>query len=222
MSYIGVKPASTGSVGTNQLVDTAVTGAKLNPNLISSQTELTSPASTDELLVSDAGVLKRADVSTIGEKNDIYWSAYGTTNQNTLSDNTINTVIYNNTWSQSSHNGYSTSTGKFTVPSGGKGVYHISGFATIGGTGTTQNHVRSLYNWIYKNASTGIARGGNFLTANYYEGTQGSNSPVTTLQLLEVGDTVEIKAQAFGNAYSIGHYNNALGFFGGYRVLAVS
>lgn len=221
MPYLGVAPAPTGSVGTNDINDTAVTGAKLNADVISSQTELTSPASTDELLISDAGVLKRADISLIGEKNDIYWSAYGTTDQTSLTNNSINTVIYNNTWSQSSHNGYSTSTGKFTVPSGGKGIYHISGFATIGGTGTANNATRSLYNWIYKNGSTAIARAGNFLIDNSYEGTQGSNSPVTTLQLLDVGDTVEIKAQAYGNDFSIDN-TSSLSFFGGYRVLAVA
>jgi hypothetical protein len=66
MSYIGIKPASTGSVGTNQIVDTAVTGAKFNADVISSQTALaTEPADTDEFLVSDAGVLKRLDYSII-------------------------------------------------------------------------------------------------------------------------------------------------------------
>jgi len=156
-----------------------------------------------------------------GEKNDIYWSAYGTTDQTSLTNNTINTVVFNNTWSQSSHNGYSTSTGKFTVPSGGKGIYHIYGFATIGGTGTANNHTRSLYTWVYKNTSSALARTGHFLTANYYEGTQGSNNPVTTLQLLEVGDTVEIKIQAYGNDFSVDHLSYTT-HFSGYRVLAVS
>jgi hypothetical protein len=74
MGYIGVAPAATGSVGTNQLADTAVTtakiadnnvtGAKFNADVISSQTELAeTPASTDELLLSDAGTLKRVDFS---------------------------------------------------------------------------------------------------------------------------------------------------------------
>ena len=84
MPYLGVSPAATGSVGTNQLADTSVTtaniadnnvttakildanvtGAKFNADVISSQTELSeTPASTDELLLSDAGVLKRVDFS---------------------------------------------------------------------------------------------------------------------------------------------------------------
>jgi len=60
-----INPAS-GSVGTNQLVNTAVTGAKINTDAISAQTELaTEPADTDEFLVSDGGVLKRIDYSHI-------------------------------------------------------------------------------------------------------------------------------------------------------------
>ena len=55
------------AVTTAKLGDTAVTNAKLNADLISAETELTSaPADTDELLISDAGVLKRLDASLIG------------------------------------------------------------------------------------------------------------------------------------------------------------
>lgn len=154
-----------------------------------------------------------------GEKNEIYWATYGSTDQTGLADNALTTVVYNNVRSQSSHNGYDTSTGKFTVPSGGEGIYDISGMATIGGTGTNNNHVRSLYNWIYINGSNGRARAGNFLTSSYYEGTQGSNSPVRLIYPLVAGDTVEIKAQAYGNSHSIDHSTN-LSFFGGFRVLA--
>ena len=54
------------TVSTAKIVDDAVTAAKLNADIISGQTELAvAPASTDELLISDAGVLKRIDVSLI-------------------------------------------------------------------------------------------------------------------------------------------------------------
>ena len=73
------KPGA-GSVGTTELAADAVTEAKiaddavesehLNDNVISGQTELASaPASTDELLISDAGTLKRIDVSLVGGAN---------------------------------------------------------------------------------------------------------------------------------------------------------
>ena len=57
---------SDGAVLTAGLAANAVTGAKLNTDVISAQTALTSaPADTDEFLVSDAGVLKRIDYSHI-------------------------------------------------------------------------------------------------------------------------------------------------------------
>ena len=47
--------------------DDTVTAAKLNNNMISGLTALTSaPADTDEFLISDAGVLKRIDASLVG------------------------------------------------------------------------------------------------------------------------------------------------------------
>ena len=47
--------------------DDTVTAAKLNDDIISGQTALTSaPDSTDELLISDAGTLKRIDASLVG------------------------------------------------------------------------------------------------------------------------------------------------------------
>jgi hypothetical protein len=52
--------------GALTIASTAVEGSMLNNNVISGQTALTSGlASTDELLVSDAGTLKRVDVSLV-------------------------------------------------------------------------------------------------------------------------------------------------------------
>ena len=54
------------TVKTASLQANAVTGAKLNTDVISAQTALaTAPADTDELLISDAGVLKRIDYSLL-------------------------------------------------------------------------------------------------------------------------------------------------------------
>jgi len=75
MGYIGKKPTSVpltssdiadGIISTADLANTAVTGAKVNTDVISAQTALASePADTDEFLVSDAGVIKRIDYSLI-------------------------------------------------------------------------------------------------------------------------------------------------------------
>ena len=78
----------------------AVTGAKLNTDVISAQTALaTEPADTDEFLVSDAGVLKRIDYSLIkgGGTHALVASSTITSNTSivTLSgmDSTYNTYM---------------------------------------------------------------------------------------------------------------------------------
>lgn len=66
-----------------------VLGSMLNDDVISSQTELTStPAATDELLISDAGVLKKVDVSLLADQMfkqntfAITITGFGTVNHN--------------------------------------------------------------------------------------------------------------------------------------------
>jgi hypothetical protein len=57
---------SDNSISTAKLVANSVTAAKFNADVISGQTELAAtPADTDELLISDAGVIKRIDYSYI-------------------------------------------------------------------------------------------------------------------------------------------------------------
>ena len=66
MSYIGQKPTDK-PLSASDLEDGLITNAKLAQDIISAETELaTAPADTDELLISDAGVLKRIDASLIG------------------------------------------------------------------------------------------------------------------------------------------------------------
>ncbi len=66
MAYIGQAPANK-PVSASDLEDGIITNAKLAQDIISAETELaTAPASTDEFLISDAGVLKRLDASLVG------------------------------------------------------------------------------------------------------------------------------------------------------------
>ena len=66
MAYIGKTPTPA-PLTSSDITNGIVTGEKLNADVISSQTALaTSPADTDEFLISDAGVLKRLDASLIG------------------------------------------------------------------------------------------------------------------------------------------------------------
>jgi hypothetical protein len=102
--------------------DDTVTAAKLNNDIISGQTALTSaPDDTDELLISDAGTIKRIDVSLVSGSNTPNFHAYVSGNQS-IANSTFQTVIFNVEYFDSA-SAYNVSDGKFTVPSGKAGKY---------------------------------------------------------------------------------------------------
>jgi len=69
-NVLDIGQPSDDTVKTASIQANAVTAAKLNNDLISGLTALTSaPASTDEFLISDAGTLKRIDASLVGGKD---------------------------------------------------------------------------------------------------------------------------------------------------------
>ena len=92
--HIGVGLISTpadSSVTASKLGSLAVTGAKLNTDVISAQTELASaPADADEFMVSDGGVLKRIDYSLIkgGTNTPMFHVNFGNTSGTTMSHDT--------------------------------------------------------------------------------------------------------------------------------------
>tara|TARA_Y100001973_G_scaffold83571_1_gene123890 strand:+ start:43 stop:951 length:909 start_codon:yes stop_codon:yes gene_type:complete len=104
-----------------KIADDAVESEHLNDNVISGQTELASaPASTDELLISDGGTLKRIDVSLVGGTNTPNFFAKASGDQaiaaSTATVMNFATEVFDN---GSCYDG----TNKFTVPSGEGGVY---------------------------------------------------------------------------------------------------
>ena len=145
---------SSGSVGSSQLTSGAVTGAKLNTDVISAQTELASGvASTDELLISDAGVLKRVDVSLVGGANTPAFEAYlGGSGGQSVSDNAV-TLVQANTEVYDTDSAYDTSTYRFTPQTAGK--YLI--YATFSPFDTSANGVlREATLTVYKNGCKSI------------------------------------------------------------------
>jgi len=92
-NVLDIGQPSDDTVKTASLQANAVTGAKLNTDVISAQTELASaPASTDELLISDAGVLKRIDFSLV-KPSDAFTNVdrWTMSNQNYSNGDTMNT-----------------------------------------------------------------------------------------------------------------------------------
>ena len=129
---------SSGSVGSSQVSADIITG----------QTALAvAPASTDELLISDGGVLKRIDVSLIGGQNTPAFFAYSSVNQ-ALSNTTITKVTFD-TEIFDSDSAYDKDTNhRFTPQEAGK--YYIGTMVTMQG-GTSALIESRLY--IYKNGS---------------------------------------------------------------------
>jgi len=111
-----------GSVTTTTINDTAVTGAKLNTDVISAQTALgATPADTDELLVSDAGVLKRVDYSYLKSSNTPYFKVHtASSTQQVNSGAYLDPVVFGTELFDSDS---AFASNVFTVPSGKGGKY---------------------------------------------------------------------------------------------------
>jgi len=135
------------TVKTVSLQANAVTGAKLNTDVISAQTALTSaPADTDELLISDAGVLKRIDVSLVGGKNTPAFSVGKSGDQSIDNSETMTKVTWD-TEHLDSDNTFASD--KFTPAVAGE--YFISFNFRVQNNG--DNEVNIIVAKIYKNGS---------------------------------------------------------------------
>ncbi len=141
-----VVPA-TNSITAAMISDDAVTGAKLNTDVISAQTALTSsPADTDELLISDAGVLKRIDVSLVGGKNTPAFSVGKSGDQSIDNSETMTKVTWD-TEHLDSDNTFASN--KFTPAVAGE--YFISFNFRV--QNNADNEVNIVTARIYKNGS---------------------------------------------------------------------
>ena len=169
--------------------DGTVTNAKLAQDIISGETALTSePAATDELLLSDAGTLKRIDYSLISNRPAFLANISST---QSLTNNTNTTVVFDNEVIDTD-SGYDTSTGIFTVPTAGK--YLIGAFVTL-----TATQSAAIYRaFISKNGtSTSVARAdirpGDSIT---FGSGFGENTPaVSAIVDLSASDTLRVIAR---------------------------
>jgi hypothetical protein len=189
---LNIGTPSDNGVTTASIAANAVTGAKLNTDVISAQTALTSaPASTDELLISDAGVLKRIDVSLIGGDNTPAFSAYSNSGQ-TLSDNTDTKVDFD-TEDFDTDSAYDVSNKKFTVPSGEGGKYFFYTRIRFQKVGLSQHVLAIRVN--NSEVAKRYIYSGNQTTANFAE-VQYFSYDISAIQTLSAGDYVEVFAKA--------------------------
>ena len=157
---------SSGSVGSSQLTADVITG----------QTELASGvASTDELLISDAGTLKRVDVSLIGGNNTPSFYATLTSDQ-TINDATATKVQLNNEILDTDNNFDNSSNYRFTPTTAGK--YLIFGAVMLNAQSNT--NMDSFEFYLQKN-STVIAQTTNTFLNNPIKEMQGTLSCVVDM-----------------------------------------
>ena len=196
---------SANSVGSSQITADVITG----------QTALAvAPASTDELLISDAGTLKRIDVSLIGGQNTPAVSAYSNSNQ-TVSDNTLTKVEFD-AEEYDTDSAFDKDTNyRFTVPSGKAGKYFIHASIYLYGN----NNDEKLKGFdIYKNGAS-VRRTENFSQFSTGNGSGGNSTNTAVLDLAE-SDYIEIYAKVDVNSGTANIYG-ASGTASRYTVLHI-
>ena len=204
------------SVGTSQLASTSVTAAKLNNDIISGTTALgATPADTDELLISDAGTLKRVDYSYLKSANTPSFHAYLSSNQSVSA--TTFTKCNFNTESWDTDNCYDNSSNyRFTPNAAGK--YYVYSMIFSDGSTSPGSHFQLITD-IRKNGSS--VSYATVYVRNYTDGGDGAWNSFTTVDMNGSSDYLEV----FGYIRNSGT-NNFLGqanytFFGAYKLIGV-
>jgi len=145
---LGVSTASiqADAITEAKIADDAVESEHLNDNIISGQTELASaPDSTDELLISDGGTLKRIDVSLVGGTNTPAFHVYLSGDQS-ISNNTATKVTFDSEYYDTDS---AFASNKFTVPSGEGGTYNFNALIKTQSVGDGT----AIQIFLYKNGS---------------------------------------------------------------------
>jgi hypothetical protein len=105
-----------------KIADDAISEEHLDATAITGSTELAaSPADTDEILISDAGTLKRIDYSLLKTENTPAFFAHRSSGAGISTGST--TLVQPDNELYDTDSAYNTSDGKFTVPSGKAGKY---------------------------------------------------------------------------------------------------
>ena len=202
MAYIGPKPPDK-ILQTTDIADDAVTGAKLNTDIISAQTELAStPAATDELLVSDAGTIKRVDFSLLASGASDFFFATKSSGQS-ISNNSSTKVTFDG---EDYDTGSDFGSNKYTAPSDGKYFF----FTKLLCDCTSGETVKIFF---HKNGSAFV---------EHRNTTHGSNRRTFSMSAvldLSATDYVEVfKFHDGGSARDVDGDSNRSTYFMGYKI----
>jgi len=192
--------------------NSSVGSSQVSADLITGQTALgATPADTDELLISDAGTLKRVDYSYLKQANTPAWFVTKTAFQS-ISHNT-ETVVSFETEEIDTDNAFSSNT-TFTVPSGKAGKYFAFG----------QVRFETTSNFAYINAM--IQHNSTNVTAAWNSNNDPSGySTITVHCMVDLAESDTLKLicrQQSGGALNLGHFDRGhVVYFGGYKLIGV-
>jgi len=161
--------------------DGVITNAKLAQDIISAETALTDiPADTDEILISDAGTLKRIDYSLVRAGTPSFRAyASGVTNV----DHATSTQIALATEDWDTDNAFASST--FTVPSGKAGKYLITACVRADPSWAATNQFNPM---IFRN---GASNTGAYVSNNIMA-SKGNGACVSAVIDLAAADTIKL------------------------------
>ena len=163
---------------------------------ITGATELAAtPADTDELIISDAGTLKRIDYSYLKSANSPFFLAERTSSEQQISDNTT-TKIQFNTETLDSGTVYDPSTNYRFTP-GVAGKYFVFSGAGLSGDANNQFLDGSLY--MYKNGSEEVQAHAN-MAENYPR-----TLTLTISHIFDLDDNDYIEMYAYVNRQTSGN-----------------
>jgi hypothetical protein len=194
--------------------DGSISNSQVAPTIITGQTALgATPADTDELLISDAGTLKRVDYSYLKSANTPAFHAFLNTTQ-TISDDTVTTVQFN-TESLDTDSAYDTSNYRFTPQVAGK--YYV--YAAINHNPSSSTNVQQAGILIRKNGSG--------ITENFFScGTNQIDSVVVVgsiiVDLNGSSDYVDVagsQAISSGTNRFTGDSTQSRTYFGAYKII---
>ena len=215
--YIGKKPTPAPLTSSDIAAD-IINSTHIGDTAISGFDALaTAPASTDEFLVSDGGVLKRLDASLIGGDNTPSFFgelASDSSDQSAGARVKVTGMTANEIDTDSAFDGTT-----FTVPSGEGGKYFIFGLVSMSSVGGSYTG-EATDGQIYVNGSSVIkARFRNHTTRDIGEDSQ----QVSGIINLSAGDTVELYGRFANDDYKFVAQDTAHGGtnFGGFKLIGV-
>ena len=171
----------------------SITAAMVGNDLISGKTALAAtPASTDELLISDAGTLKRIDASFF--QNTPAFSAYKGSAQSSLSANQYNKITFTSE-EFDTDSAYDATNSKFVAPSAGK--YFFNTFMRLN---PSQAGPTGMSPAFYKNGSL------TKFNRQYNEDTQ--SCEIQLILDLSASDYIEVYLYYHDDAHEVSGYSN--------------